>query len=314
MKPINLLRKVTSLLSESYKTGPESSIVNIVTESKGWVLYHWAEELQKRLPYVSINGPIGISPIDYFIPYYLFKENAKNISIAFFTHCEEGNDERSKKSRSRFFEVSRLAKICVSQNKKYAKMLEEYGAKRVEIITPGVDQSIFTPKLRLGWLGRHYWSGRKNQEFLEKLERLNWIEMVSRSDSQHWSVNGDYAGKELSAFLRSLDYVLITSNAEGGPMSLIEGLASGIPVIIPKGVGLSSHFDDGLHTFEKNNFDDLLNLLNKLWQQKKNLSNQVIDYSMENWAQKNHGLFINLLENTNNATNLLRFHKDNVNA
>ena len=128
--------------------------VNVVTEPKGWVLYHWAEELEKRLPYITINAPAGSCPIDYFIPYYLLDNRPGTISVAFFTHCEEGEDERSQKSRQRFFEVSKIADFCVCQNRKYANLLGERGVKSIEVITPGVDLSIFKPKLRLGWIGR----------------------------------------------------------------------------------------------------------------------------------------------------------------
>ena len=293
---IQWLRKFPSK-SDSIDIGSlKGKKVNVVTEPKGWVLYHWAEELEKRLPYLTINAPVGSCPIDYFIPYYLLKKSPGTMSVAFFTHCEEGEDETSQKSRHRFFDVSKAADYCVCQNQKYADLLAKNGIERVEVITPGVDPSIFKPKLRLGWIGRTYWSGRKNEHFLKKLEDLDWIDLRYKSNPQHWSTIGRKAGEELTEFYRDIDYVLITSNAEGGPMSVIEGLASGVPIIMPEGVGLSSHFSFGIHTFEKNNFDALVALLQRLWEEKDRLANQVRAYSMDAWAEKNDRLFTRLLE------------------
>jgi len=284
-----------STLAQKAQVKLKGKKVNVVTEPKGWVLYHWAEELEKRLPYVTINAPLGSCPVNYFIPYYLMEKSPGTLAIAFFTHCEEGEDERSQESRQRFFEVSKAADFCVCQNQKYAALLAQSGVEGVEVITPGVDLSIFKPKLRLGWVGRTYWSGRKNEHFLKRLEELDWIDLRYKADPQHWSVIGEQEGERLAEFYRDLDYVLITSNAEGGPMSVIEGMACGIPVIMPEGVGLSGHFEQGIVTFEKNNFDALMALLQRLWEDKKRLSDQVRDYSMETWAEKNDRLFRRLL-------------------
>ncbi len=269
--------------------------VNVVTEPKGWVLYHWAEELAKRLPYVVINAPAGSCNIDYFIPYYLLDKRPGTLSVAFFTHCEVGDDDRSARSRERFFEVADAADCCVSQNRTYADLLMRRGARDVETITPGVDPSIFNPKLKLGWIGRTYWSGRKNEHFLSELEKVDWIELRYRSEPKHWSVAGPEEGRKLAEFYRDLDYVLVTSNAEGGPMSVVEGLACGVPVIMPEGVGLSTHFSKGILTFERNSFPQLMSLLQTLRKAKTDLADQVRDYSMDAWAEQNHRLFQRLL-------------------
>lgn len=273
----------------------QGKTVNVITEPKGWILYHLAEELVKRLPYVMINGPAGRCAIEYFIPYYLYQRRPQTVAVAFFTHCEEGKDERSLELQRRFVEVARSADWCVSMNRMYAKSLRQAGVAHVEVIPPGVDLSIFTPKLLLGWLGRNYWSGRKNEEFVRRLDQFNWIEICRDPVKQHWSVIGESEGHRLASFYRRLDYVLIVSSAEGGPMTVVEGLACGVPIIMPASVGFSDHFEQGIITFEKNNFDSLVSVLRSLWCEKKKLSDQVRDYTMDVWAVRHDKMFSRLL-------------------
>ncbi len=53
---------------------------------------------------------------------------------------------------------------------------------------------------------------------------------------------GQLSEDRLYDFYQRLDYVLIPATVEGGPMSLLEGLAAGKPVIAPENVGMVSEF------------------------------------------------------------------------
>ena len=123
--------------------------------------------------------------------------------------------------------------LAVFQSEKYRSEAKERipGLKSV-VISPGFDSSKFTPKpLRIGVVGRSYGNGRKGEDLL--------IQVVSRFPDVDWVITGGNWGirskrvrsRLLPALYRSLDYLLIPSRTEGGPMPAIEALACGVPVI-----------------------------------------------------------------------------------
>ena len=88
-----------------------------------------------------------------------------------------------------------------------------------------------------------------------KILKLNFIELRTTEG-------------ELPNFYRELDYVIVTSKYEGGPICLIEGLACGIPIIAPQDVGMVSEFKKGIHHHKNSDFESLKKLLQKLYKKK----------------------------------------------
>ena len=123
-----------------------------------------------------------------------------------------------------------------------------------------VDITMFTPSnrqierhLRIGMIGN--WNPIKQQgDFLDVLERLlvdgitvsgvlhgklldsqreYWKPLIARTKLEPLKGHIKIAGftSDISKALDSIDIILITSKSEAGPMSCIEALASGIPVV-----------------------------------------------------------------------------------
>ena len=68
-----------------------------------------------------------------------------------------------------------------------------------------------------------------------------------------------YSWQDLPDFFKSLDVYVSTATIEGGPMTTLEALATGVPVVIPEGVGLHDELPrvDGIHRYRAGDADDL---------------------------------------------------------
>ncbi len=260
--------------------------VNIITHQDGWILDKFAKELQNRLPYVVLNKKnFNSYDINYYVNYCLFKGKSSKIDIAWFTHVEENIPSLKKK----FFDVANQVDYCVCHAKKYADILIRSGIKNVKQIVPGIDTKLYSSKLILGYVGRFYkYTNRKNRKLLEKLLKLDFIELRT--------TEGGYSEEELPNFYRQLDYVIIPSRIEGGPMCLLEGLACGIPIIAPKNVGMVSEFKQGIHHYKNSNIVSLKKLLKKLYNEKLKLRKQVEHLTWARFAREHDVLFKKILK------------------
>jgi len=263
--------------------------VNVICPTDGWILNRMGIELKQRLPYVALNAPNKNNyEINYYINHSTFKEASMRVDIAFFAHVEEDNPIL----RDRFFKVADSVQACVCHSNKYAQILKKYGKRNVTVITPGVD-SAFKPKLILGFIGRSYrnWSiekwrtDRKGERLLDELKKLDYVELRV--------TDGKLPAGELPNFYRELDYVIIASKYEAGPMCLIESLACGIEVIAPKDVGMVAEFKEGIHHYENSDFNSLNRLLNELYKNKITIRSQVEQYTWDRFASEHNKFFKN---------------------
>lgn len=96
----------------------------------------------------------------------------------------------------------------------------------------------------LGFVGRFSTYGfRKGADLLQQVNDLDFVELAV--------TDGDVAQDALPAFYRSLDYILVTSRYEGGPMCLLEGLACGKKIICPLDIGFADMFTEGVIPYAK---------------------------------------------------------------
>ncbi len=115
---------------------------------------------------------------------------------------------------------------------KTKELVEKLCGKDSILIQPGVDHSLFKPKLRIGVVGRTYHTGRKGENLVRQVIDIPDIEWVFTGDG--WPLPGRAIDDaDLPEFYRTLDYVLVPALNEGGPMCVLEALASGIQVIGP---------------------------------------------------------------------------------
>src|SRR5690606_30075829 len=88
------------------------------------------------------------------------------------------------------------------------------------------------------------------------------------------------AGK-MADFYNSVDYVLVPSYFEGGPMSVLEALACGRQVIASD-VGWVNEFPH--IPFENGNAQSLRGVLTSIVEERRKLVETVRSHSWENWA------------------------------
>jgi len=249
-----------------------------------------ADDLLSRLPEsIGLNHPCpdmwqsggildtGPQRINYFINYSLLLHKTTKLDAALFTHPEPDG---------LFWKIGRLVDLPVCMCDQYCEALRKMECRAVTIL-PGVEAS-FTPKLVLGFVGRFSCYGaRKGVDLLKQVSELDFVELVI--------TNEQLAPEDLPAFYRRLDYVIITSRYEGGPMCLLEGLACGKKVICPPDVGFADRFPNGIVPYAKGDFASLAQTLRMLYEEKLQLADLVREYTWDRWALEHLRVFTALL-------------------
>lgn len=261
--------------------------VNILTQDRGWILERYAKELEKRLKYVTINDNSNKEyDLTYFINYAIAKPVNSKKTAALFTHIEKAVPQLKEK----FFQTAKEVDICISLCKKYEKIIKNINPNTF-VISHGIDINIYKLTLTLGFVGRFYdYTDRKGKDLLKKIEKLKFVKVLYAT--------GNIKNSELpEKFYNKIDYTIITSKYEGGPMCLIESLALGIKVIAPSDVGMVLEFKKGIHRYRNSNYRSLKKTLIKLYKKKMELYNQVSKRTWDNFASKHDKIFKKYIKN-----------------
>lgn len=223
--------------------------INIVAESHDWILKRAAQEL---VPIgATLNQPEGEADIDYYLPYLLVKQKNANIQVGLYTHLEVAKDEGSQKKAARFFSSRALFDHHVAISRQTAALVPTENVIRLG--------SQFSKPIVFGVCGKVHASGRKNESFVSRLVAAGfrfrawghgWPCEVVSSEMSH-----------LRAFYESIDYLVVTSGVEGGPVPALEALSLGVPVIAPD-VGWC--WDYPVIRYERNNYESLLSVIRGL--------------------------------------------------
>jgi hypothetical protein len=265
-------------------------ITAIIYPNDGWILQRLAEELLARLPESTglvyddpkVWEPGGIldtgpQRLNYFINYAVMRRSTAKPDAAWFTHPE---------ADGLFWKAGAAVDLAVCNCNQYRRALEARGVRAATVI-PGVDAA-FSPKLVLGFVGRFSAYGpRKGADILQRVSELDFVELAV--------TNGAVAPDALPDFYRKLDYVLVTSRYEGGPMCLLEGLACGKKIICPLDVGFADMFADGIVPYAKGDFASLAGVLRALFEEKLRISSLAGNYTWERWALEHLRLFTALI-------------------
>jgi glycosyltransferase involved in cell wall biosynthesis len=209
--------------------------INIVTKT-GWILERLARELVERVPGVTLNAgkpERAIDPVadfNYYLPAKDFRKYPTDggRAIGFYTHGANAFDL-----------IPRFA-ACLAMNRTMAEHLEARGAANVRIIRPGTDAP---PRpILFGVIGRVYNDGRKGEELVRRAVADGFRFVAcgagpaarARATTRgQWPCSSPYTVATRDAFYTSIDYLVVTSTEEGGPMPVLEAIARGVPVIAP---------------------------------------------------------------------------------
>jgi len=267
----------------SPNTRVEAAAVQIVAPTDGWVLERLGGRLGCKLPYAALvpwaaqRG--GEARLAYYVNYALYQGPSGLPDVGFFTHLDESHE---------FLERARRLDYCVCMSRVYADWLREHGVATVCHIPMGFDYYRYRSRLVLGVVGRldH---PRKGAHLVNELRKLPFVEVLT--------TEGRFAEDELRDLYQRIDYVLIPATVEGGPMSLLEGLAMGKPVIAPDGVGMVAEFGETPHirTYAAGDLDALLAVVKACHQAKCERTRLVQDRTWDRWAEDHHRPFRRLL-------------------
>ena len=266
--------------------------VQIVYPEDGWILEQLARQLIDGLPYAtgSLMDPSrrGTWDITYYVPYLLYgtksrlnkvlgKPKNSRLVGGWFTHR---GDER-------FEQIAAKVDFCVSPCSMSRDFLYENVTRNAHIIRHGIDLEKFRPRLRLGFIGKLQARGRKGEDIMSEIAKLPFVEIIS--------TGGKLSADEIPSIYHQIDYVLITSTVEGGPLCFQEGLASG-KEIISTHVGMVADFADspGVHIY--GDIADLKRILHEKYEERLRLRQLVEEYSLRYWVDAHDRLFRSLLD------------------
>ncbi|MDI1297146.1 MAG: glycosyltransferase [bacterium] len=241
--------------------------VHVVLSDTGWILERLASELSSRLDYISYSlVPDESADIQYYITYGCRSSRISPIEVALFTHREEDVG-----AADRFNRAAKDVDCVISMSNATDALVRELGVSDSVCISPGVDLDHFSPVVRIGVVGRTYHTGRKGESLVGAVMDVPGVEWHFTGEG--WPGPAENIPQaDLPAFYRSMDYILVPAVNEGGPMSVLESLASGVPVIASD-VGWVSEFPH--IPFERGNAESLRVVLVDIVGQKQALEARV---------------------------------------
>jgi glycosyltransferase involved in cell wall biosynthesis len=242
-------------------------MINFVTESGRWILGRWCDEWAACIK----NSKVGTEPIpgavNIYVNYALYQKTGKD--IAYFTHREKTDEALQKK----FDQVAKDCDWCVAQCTNTLKLLP---SKKSSIIKPGVGKHFVKKELVLGIPVKKQPFDRKRLSWAEELTTIPGVKVVF--------AEGDIPYKRMHKWYKKLDYILITSENEGGPMGVLEAIAMCKPFIAPKGVGWVEEYP-GIYFDTKEELREIVEGLTYKRDAWEFSSKQIVDLTQNLWPE-----------------------------
>lgn len=255
-----------------------------VTDKQGWCLYNIMHTLNK---YISDYNMDIISLRDKFEP--------QKYDLVYYTHFAL--------YKKRPYAGKKIATVtshkCLNDMKKTLKILGEFDGVSVnsmilhDIFSEHIDQLYYTPsgvdtntfsfknkdrndELVLGWVGNRDRSIKNYDTIFSPLKKsikgIKFKEVATRKSDTHKNFLN---AKQMADYYHSIDFFVITSDAEGTPNPGLEAMSCGVPIIstrVGNMVDIAEDQVDGL--FCDNNVESFSKCVEKI----KGISRE--DYSM----------------------------------
>lgn len=260
--------------------------VHIVAKNDRWILGRYARILCDLLDWSMGPKPRANARVNLFWPYLLINNGARlpqTKNAAFFTHLEETEQRSGAKSSKvgRWHYAAKSADLRICMSEKYRTMLAKSGPT-VHVPVP-IEVKKFRPRrLRVGVAGKVYKLSRKGEYLVRALVETGEFDVVGAGEG--WPCPTKfYPWKDMQAFYQDLDIFLVTSEVEGGPVTMLEALSCGVPVVAPAGVGMVDEFP--VATYKRGDFDSMLARLRTFNIGRKKRSRLVSDRTADNFAK-----------------------------
>jgi glycosyltransferase involved in cell wall biosynthesis len=261
--------------------------INIICgeADSGWIYSQFIQQFKKYSKHEILINSKKQCDVCHALPYYeSFPTNATR-KTAWFSHQEERADLHKK-----FISAAKEVDVAISQSKRYATVLRDnHELHNVIQVMAGVDLDKFTlretvnvksKKLIVGYVGRQYSSSkRKNPSLLDKISKLNFIDFRT--------TGGKLKPNQIPKFYKGLHTTISPAIIEGGPMSVQESLASGVPIVCLNNVGVANEFNLGVLRADNN--DHFISILKEMHKTKSHIaqwSNPDVMERMRNQVEK----------------------------
>jgi hypothetical protein len=238
--------------------------VHIVSHnvSSGRILARLVSELKSLTGWSVGDHPNPRADLNYFFPYLWYDDFHATPTAAWFTHRDEAVAGKPE-TWDRVAKAVDLRVVCAQM---YANQLKQFGP--THLVTPPLDRAKFSPaqavkhdKPVVGTSGWTYAGGRKGEALIKRLmdspleSKINLVaagrDWPCPTTGYHWDA--------MQTFYQGLDLYICTSTIEGIGYGPLEALSCGIPVVIPRGVGIFDELPDvqNLRRYQAGDFDDL---------------------------------------------------------
>jgi glycosyltransferase involved in cell wall biosynthesis len=155
----------------------------------------------------------------------------------------------------------------------------------------------------VGFSGYGYRSGRKGSGLAEMLVKRFGDRCRFQASGRKWPCpTKKYRWKDMPGFFRALDVYVCTALIEGGPMTTLEALATGIPVVVPDDVGIHPELPEvaGIRRYRTGDADDLARALDGALTMGGEVDREALraavgPHSVEAWCEGNRSAFSRLL-------------------
>ena len=246
--------------------------VNIIC--RNWkedrVLPRFSRYLADGLGWTLTPAPVA-ADVHYLMGYFECQvcpgwPNGYDRIASLFTHREE-NDARKA---DLFDRIAGHVGLRVAMCRLYGEPLSRMGPT-IQPPLP-VERERFTIAARprrarkvVGLAGYTYKTHRKGEDLTAALLRSPVASRVDwRASGRGWPVQTRaYFWKDMPRFYQGLDVLVCPSLVEGGPMPVLEALSCGVPVVIPRGVGILDEIPEaiGVWRYARGNADELVGAL-----------------------------------------------------
>lgn len=242
-----------------------SKVHIILPPFENWnrILPRKAKALQAATGWSLSSKPDPSADFNYFMPYLAYVPvNTK--AGAYFTHRED----RKRQAKADLWDrVAEGLDLRLTSSRHNLPHLEPFGLTR--LVTPPLDREKFCLAPRnqhgrpvVGTSGYVYPGGRKGEDLIAALRDSPTGRTVEwRASGRGWPIpTRGYLWEEMQGFYQYLNLYVCTSLIEGVGYGPLEALACGVPVIVPRGVGVFDDLPDleGITRYRAGDADDLL--------------------------------------------------------
>jgi glycosyltransferase involved in cell wall biosynthesis len=272
--------------------------INVVTVQSGWILSKIAERIvaagnKSEHTFTLSYRPNVNADVNFYVDVQnCYRHNTPGLDIGFFTHIH-ADDITTLNTTA--FTLDYIFHMCT---KYYNMFLYRFPEEKMTVLPAAeIHEGFDLKKPLIGIIQRGQYEGKgfdfmlsldtnKLKNFRFRFVGTGWDEVVDKYTAASIDVENitNESYESYPQHYKDIDYLLIPSLWEGGPMSVIEACATGTPII---GANVGWIPDIGIdYMFEPGNADMLYIILDKICAPYISRRNKVIDITYDNYVEE----------------------------